>query len=570
MDTCFEALEELWVGANRIESLGALVAALAPGGRAGFDTSRRVQPPALPTLRVAQLAPNAACGAHARARDVLLALALAHAPLEWLNGTRVTAAEARIETRPAREPPESHAPRASRPRACPPQRDEAERFAASTDGRVALHQLRATVIQASVPATRAKPTLPLAATQRNGASMTATTSTGRASSAPAPPGVSSDAGSTVRTNEDVVSDGDIDARAARTARRADALPTARQRRARAGVPPLAPAASGNARAPEALVSISARAPGPTSSVAGRDCAGLSIGDAVAGLSTGTIFGAQPAKPTAKSRTKLTARGKSVPSGAVAQSAAAPVTAAAPAAAAAAAAGEATDGEPETAFETVLTHYPKPRIASAGGAETPLAICAPGGRDGAVTVKWPKGTVAVSSDGGCLRAFYEDGTLAAMFDAAGNGSVNAPAMRGAGGGGATLLCASAERGGAGFTVGSDGAPDREWGGVGYGGTEYFELALSEQLGVGYDGSKPVSARAMLYFCHRGVRCAVPQTGGVRMLPVEGDLFGRTDSAAAIANQQRRKTAAAAHEKRPKQTHAEMREAIRNATSDLGAG
>ena len=207
------------------------------------------------------------------------------------------------------------------------------------------------------------------------------------------------------------------------------------------------------------------------------------------------------------------------------------------------------------------------------AETPLAICAPGGRDGAVTVKWPKGTVAVSSDAGCLRAFYEDGTLAAMFDAAGNGSVNAPAMRGAGGGGggATLLCASAERGGAGFTVGGDGAPDREWGGAGQGGTEYFELALGDQLGVGYDGSKPVSARAMLYFCHRGVRCAVPQTGGVRMLPVEGDLFGRTDSAAAIADQQRRKTAAAAkREKRPKQTHAEMREAIRNATSDLGAG
>ena len=86
--------------------------------------------------------------------------------------------------------------------------------------------------------------------------------------------------------------------------------------------------------------MSARAPGPTSAVAARDCAGLSIGDAVAGLSTGTIFGAQPAKPTAKPRAKLAARTKT----AAANSAAAPVAAAAPAAAgasAAAATGEAT-------------------------------------------------------------------------------------------------------------------------------------------------------------------------------------------------------------------------------------
>ena len=156
----------------------------ARAGRSrGPDTSRRVQPPALPTLRVAQLAPNAACGAHARARDVLLALALAHAPLEWLNGTRVTAAEARIEPAP-RGAPDPHAPRAS---ALAPVRRSAasRRFAASTDGRVALHQLRATVIQASVPATRASPP-PLAARAQQRVHDRHDL-TGRASSAPAPP-----------------------------------------------------------------------------------------------------------------------------------------------------------------------------------------------------------------------------------------------------------------------------------------------------------------------------------------------------------------------------------------------
>ena len=110
-------------------------------------------------------------------------------------------------------------------------------------------------------------------------------------------------------------------------------------------------------------------------MAGRDCAGLSIGDAVAGLSTGTIFGAQPAKPTAKSRTSSRADVPRPPIGGGAR------CGGAPAAAAAAAAGEAADGEPETAFETVLTHYPAANSIG-GGAET-LRDLRAGGRDGAV-------------------------------------------------------------------------------------------------------------------------------------------------------------------------------------------
>lgn len=232
------------------------------------------------------------------------------------------------------------------------------------------------------------------------------------------------------------------------------------------------------------------------------------------------------------------------------------------------------------FEALFHRYAGAKSGDTGA----VAVAAPGGSDGSVVVRWPKGGVAVAADGGCVRAFYESGALAAVSDARGAVSVSAP-------GGATLLSLRAEGGG--FSSTDGGGIDRQWSGGGDApGLLLIDLPAADKgkpakgkpgakraasLGVAVD-TKAHFAR--VYFCHRGVKCCASQHGGVALLPPDSDLYGREKTREMKrAEEDRRAREAAkamkAHEdalgdlgdEGPAASHADLLSRIRAATEGL---
>ena len=232
------------------------------------------------------------------------------------------------------------------------------------------------------------------------------------------------------------------------------------------------------------------------------------------------------------------------------------------------------------FEALFHRYAGAKSGDTGA----VAVAAPGGSDGSVVVRWPKGGVAVAADGGCVRAFYESGALAAVSDARGAVSVSAP-------GGATLLSLRAEGGG--FSSSDGGGIDRQWSGGGDApGLLLIDLPAADKgkpakgkpgakraasLGVAVD-TKAHFAR--VYFCHRGVKCCASQHGGVALLPPDSDLYGREKTREMKrAEEDRRAREAAkamkAHEdalgdlgdEGPAASHADLLSRIRAATEGL---
>ena len=171
------------------------------------------------------------------------------------------------------------------------------------------------------------------------------------------------------------------------------------------------------------------------------------------------------------------------------------------------------------FETVSVDYED------GG----VAIRAPG--DGSVVVRYPKGGIAIASDSGCLRGFHPGGVLAVVCDSAGAVTVAGPD-------GSTAL--SVTPAGAGFV--SFQGDDRHWTTKDHAPQTPFTFdwatatkkhpALSPKksrpttkpssLGISVD---PRASVVEAYFSHSGIKCVVPQQGGLRLLPEATDLFGQ---------------------------------------------
>ncbi|KAJ8602994.1 hypothetical protein CTAYLR_001516 [Chrysophaeum taylorii] len=215
--------------------------------------------------------------------------------------------------------------------------------------------------------------------------------------------------------------------------------------------------------------------------------------------------------------------------------------------------------PAATFEPVLVNY-------AGGV---LAACAPG--DGSAVVRWPRGGVAVAADAGCIRAFYENGTLAVLCDAAGNAAVTSVDGR-------AVLSLSADGGG--FTG------DAAWTDDATAPDAPLEFALrgsatraAADMGVRVD----VGARfARVFFDHRGIKCCVAQHGELTILPPDTDVFGRPIAAAAAAAAAKGRRVGGGRRRRspdapssqlaedgvaPPQSHADLIDRIRQATASL---
>lgn len=191
------------------------------------------------------------------------------------------------------------------------------------------------------------------------------------------------------------------------------------------------------------------------------------------------------------------------------------------------------------FEPIMLLYPPAFDAS-------VAVCAPGGADGSVVVRWPRGTVAIATDGGCIRAFHETGSLAVTCDAVGNASVNAE-------NGCTVVSLCSD--GSGFMTCENGSTFKKWDNSASANVpKMIELTMTEKphrrvplsrvvshgdlhkgraaLGVSID----VKARfARIFFDCCGIKCCVAQHGGATILAPDVDLFGRFQSVRTLARE-----------------------------------
>ena len=202
-------------------------------------------------------------------------------------------------------------------------------------------------------------------------------------------------------------------------------------------------------------------------------------------------------------------------------------------------------------------------------EGATAIRAPG--DGGVVVRYPKGAIAIASDGGCLRAFHENGSLAVVCDDAGAATVSAPDGKSA------LSITPKGRGFSADRSGNvqrtwahnDDAPDNimrfDWGGTTQRGRP--RANFSQHLGVTVD---PRAHLVEVYFSYRHVKCVVRQQGGLRMLPEATDLFGDTLAPGQVSHDDDEKSTRTNKKKtsRPERlSHSELIARIRDSTASL---
>lgn len=191
------------------------------------------------------------------------------------------------------------------------------------------------------------------------------------------------------------------------------------------------------------------------------------------------------------------------------------------------------------FEPIMLLYP-PAVAGS------VAVCAPGGVDGSVVVRWPRGTVAIATDGGCIRAFHETGLLAVTCDSVGNASVNDDNGR-------TLVSLCSD--GSGFVTCEKGSTFKKWDNSASANVpKIIELTMTGKPhrrvplpDVASNGELHKSRAALgvsihvnprfarIFFDCCGVKCCVAQHGGATMLTPDVDLFGRFQSGTTLARE-----------------------------------
>ena len=146
----------------------------------------------------------------------------------------------------------------------------------------------------------------------------------------------------------------------------------------------------------------------------------------------------------------------------------------------------------------------------------------GHADGSVVCRWPRGGVSVASDAKCLRCFYETGQLALVADARGAISVTRRDGR-------TILALHASGGG--FRGDDKGSCAEAWASARDAPSNPLFIELRADPGKKASLGVVVDAKAhyaTAFFCHKNVRVACPQHGGVRQLPPGTDVFGRARS------------------------------------------
>lgn len=140
-------------------------------------------------------------------------------------------------------------------------------------------------------------------------------------------------------------------------------------------------------------------------------------------------------------------------------------------------------------------------------------------NGSVHCRWPRGGVAISSDANCLRCFYESGQLAVVADARGAISVTRRDGR-------TILALHASGGG--FRGDDKGSCAEAWASAQDAPPQALYLELRSDAKKKASLAVVVDARAHFataFFCHKNMRVACPQHGGVRQLAQGTDVFGR---------------------------------------------
>jgi hypothetical protein len=146
----------------------------------------------------------------------------------------------------------------------------------------------------------------------------------------------------------------------------------------------------------------------------------------------------------------------------------------------------------------------------------------GHADGSVVCRWPRGGVSVASDAQCLRCFYETGQLALVADARGAVAVTRRDGR-------TVLALHASGGG--FRGDDKGSCAEAWASARDAPQQPLFIELRADPGKKASLGVIVDAKAhyaTAFFCHKNVRVACPQNGGVRQLPPGTDVFGRARS------------------------------------------
>ena len=150
------------------------------------------------------------------------------------------------------------------------------------------------------------------------------------------------------------------------------------------------------------------------------------------------------------------------------------------------------------------------------------IAVAGHADGSVVCRWPRGGVSVASDAQCLRCFYETGQLALVADARGAVAVTRRDGR-------TVLALHASGGG--FRGDDKGSCAEAWASARDAPQQPLFIELRADPGKKASLGVIVDAKAhyaTAFFCHKNVRVACPQNGGVRQLPPGTDVFGRARS------------------------------------------